>query len=335
MKVSVIGSGGWGTALALLLLENGNDVSMWSYTKKQSDILEYTRENPLLKGVLLPQELKLTTELSCVKDCKAVILATPSFAVRETAKKIAAYLDSGTTVVLVSKGIEKGTALTLTQVVEQEIGPKSPVVALCGPSHAEEVGRGVPTAVVSASTNREAAELVQDLFMNDRFRVYASDDVIGVEMGAAFKNVIALCAGCIDGMGYGDNTKAMLMTRGLSEIARLVVAMGGKQETVAGLAGVSDLIVTCCSVHSRNRRCGMLIGQGTPVDQALKEAGGVVEGYFAAANAKKLADKLGVEMPISQAAYEVLYENKDPRTVINELMAREKKCENEINWNIQ
>ncbi len=335
MKVSVIGSGGWGTALALLLLENGNDVSMWSYSKKQSDILEHTRENPLLKGVLLPQELKITTELSCVIGCKAVILATPSYAVRETANKIAVYLDSGATVVLVSKGIEKDTALTLTQVVEQEIGPKFPVVALCGPSHAEEVGRGVPTAVVSASKNREAAELVQDMFMNDRFRVYVSDDVIGVEVGAAFKNVIALCAGCIDGMGYGDNTKAMLMTRGLSEIARLVVAMGGKQETVAGLAGVGDLIVTCCSVHSRNRRCGMLIGQGTPVDQALKEAGGVVEGYFAAANAKKLADKLGVEMPISQAAYEVLYENKDPRTVINELMVREKKCENEINWSIQ
>ena len=332
MKVSVIGSGSWGTALALLLLENGNDVTLWSYKQKQSDVLQCTGENPLLKGVVLPQELKLTTELSCVKECKVVVLATPSFAVRETARQMASLLDAGTVVVLVSKGIEKDTALTLTQVVEQEIGPQCSVVALCGPSHAEEVGRGVPTAVVSASKDREAAELVQDLFMNDRFRVYASDDVIGVEMGAAFKNVIALCAGCIDGMGYGDNTKAMLMTRGLSEIARLVVAMGGKRETVAGLTGVGDLIVTCCSMHSRNRRCGILIGQGTPVDQALKEAGGVVEGYFAAANAKKLADKLGVEMPISQAAYEVLYENKDPRTVIHELMAREKKYEIEKSW---
>ena len=332
MKVSVVGSGSWGTALALLLLENGSDVTMWSYSQDGFNIMKRTGENPMLKGVPLPADLKLTTDLTCVKGCKAVVLATPSFAVRETAHQMAPMLDSGTVVVLVSKGIEKDTSLTLTQVAEQEVGPKCPVVALCGPSHAEEVGRGVPTAVVSASADRGAAELVQDLFMNDRFRVYASDDVIGVEMGAAFKNVIALCAGCIDGMGYGDNTKAMLMTRGLSEIARLVVAMGGKRETVAGLAGVGDLIVTCCSMHSRNRRCGILIGQGTPVEQALKEAGGVVEGYFAAANAKNLADKLGVEMPISQAAYEVLYENKDPRTVIHELMAREKKYEIEKSW---
>ena len=332
MKVSVIGSGGWGTALALVLLENGSDVTMWSYTQEESAVLKQTGENPMLKGVPLPKELKLTTDLMCVKGCKVVILATPSFAVRGTAREMAPLLDPGTAVVLVSKGIEKDTSLTLTQVVEQEVGPDCPVVALCGPSHAEEVGRGVPTAVVSASADQGAAELVQDLFMNERFRVYASDDVIGVEMGAALKNVIALCAGCIDGMGYGDNTKAMLMTRGLTEIARLVVAMGGKSETVAGLTGVGDLIVTCCSMHSRNRRCGILIGQGTPVEQALQEAGGVVEGYFAAANAKSLADKLGVEMPIAQAAYEVLYENKDPRTVILELMTREKKHESEQSW---
>lgn len=332
MKVSVVGSGGWGTALALVLLENGSDVIMWSYSKEESDVLKQTGENPMLKGVPLPKELNLTTDLSCVKGCKAVILATPSFAVRGTARQMAPMLDPGTAVVLVSKGIEKDTSFTLTQVVEQEVGPECPVVALCGPSHAEEVGRGVPTAVVSASADRKAAELVQDLFMNERFRVYASDDVIGVEMGAALKNVIALCAGCVDGMGYGDNTKAMLMTRGLTEIARLVVAMGGKQETVAGLTGVGDLIVTCCSMHSRNRRCGILIGQGTPVEQALKEAGGVVEGYYAAANAKSLADKLCVEMPIAQAAYAVLYENKDPRAVIAELMTREKKYESERSW---
>lgn len=168
--------------------------------------------------------------------------------------------------------------------------------------------------------------------MNERFRVYASDDVIGVELGAALKNVIALCAGCIDGMGFGDNTKAMLMTRGLTEIARLGVAMGGRQETFAGLTGVGDLIVTCCSMHSRNRRCGILIGKGTPVEQALREAGGVVEGYYAAATAKTLAEKLGVEMPIAQAAYEVLYEGKDPRTVLTELMTRAKKHEIENSW---
>lgn len=332
MKVSVIGSGGWGTALALVLLENGSDVTMWSYSQNESEVLQQTRENPMLKGVSLPAELNLTSDLSCVKGCKVVVLATPSFAVRGTARQMAPMLDSGTVIVLVSKGIEKDTSLTLTQSVEQEVGSKCPVVALCGPSHAEEVGRGVPTAVVSASSDQKAAELVQDLFMNERFRVYASDDVIGVEMGAALKNVIALCAGCIDGMGYGDNTKAMLMTRGLTEIARLVVAMGGKSETVAGLTGVGDLIVTCCSMHSRNRRCGILIGQGVPVEQALKEAGGVVEGYFAAANAKNLAEKLGVEMPIAQAAYEVLYEGKNPRTVLAELMSRGKKHESENSW---
>lgn len=332
MKVSVIGSGGWGTALALVLLENGNDVTMWSYTQEESDVLQKTRENPMLKGVLLPESLALTTDLKCVRGCKAVVLSTPSFAVRGTARQMAPYLDPGTAVILVSKGIEKDTSLTLSQVVEEEVGEKCPVVALCGPSHAEEVGRRIPTGVVSASKDREAAVLVQDLFMNERFRVYASDDIIGVELGAAMKNVIALCAGCLDGMECGDNTKAMLMTRGLTEIARLGVAMGGRQETFAGLAGVGDLIVTCCSMHSRNRRCGILIGKGVPVEQALQESGGVVEGYYAAANAKTLADKTGVEMPISQAAYQVLYENKDPKTVIIELMTRAKKDEIDHIW---
>lgn len=332
MKVSVIGSGGWGTALALVLLENGSDVTMWSYTQEEYEVLAQNRENPMLKGVALPEELKLTTDLECVKGCKVVVLSTPSFAVRSTARLMAPLLDPGTAVVLVSKGIEKDTSLTLTQVVEEEVGEKCPVVALCGPSHAEEVGRRIPTAVVSASKDQHAAELVQELFINERFRVYASDDVIGVELGAALKNVIALCAGCIDGLGFGDNTKAMLMTRGLTEIARLGVAMGGRQETFAGLSGVGDLIVTCCSMHSRNRRCGILLGQGIPVEQALKESGGVVEGYYAAANAKALAEKMGVEMPIAQAAYEVLYEGKDPRNVVKELMGREKKHETEQSW---
>jgi glycerol-3-phosphate dehydrogenase (NAD(P)+) len=332
MKVCVIGSGGWGTALALVLLENGNQVTLWSYSRKESDVLRQTRENPMLQGVPLPESLDLTTDLSCVKDCKAVVLATPSFAVRGTARQLAPLLEPGTVVVLVSKGIEKDTSLTLTQVVEQEVGPNCPVVALCGPSHAEEVGRRVPTAVVSASQDQQCAEMVQDLFMNERFRVYASDDVIGVELGAALKNVIALCAGCIDGMGLGDNTKAMLMTRGLTEIARLGVAMGGRQETFAGLTGVGDLIVTCCSMHSRNRRCGILIGQGVPVEQALQQSGGVVEGYYAAATARTLAQKLGVEMPIAQSAYEVLYQGKDPQVVLKELMTREKKHEIEQSW---
>ena len=332
MKVSVIGSGGWGTALALLLLENGNDVTLWSYNQAENQVLQETGENPMLKGVPLPKALALTTDLSCVKGCQVVVLATPSFAVRATARQLAPLLDQGAVVVSVSKGIEKDTSLTLTEVIHAEVGEGHPVVALSGPSHAEEVGRGVPTAVVSASRDKAAAELVQDLFMSPRFRVYASDDVVGVELAAALKNVIALCAGCCDGMGCGDNTKAALMTRGLTEIARLGVAMGGRKETFAGLAGVGDLIVTCTSMHSRNRRAGILIGKGTKPEEAVKEIGAVVEGYYAAATAKTLCDKLGVEMPIAAAAYQVLYEGKDPRAVITELMTREKKHEIEQSW---
>ena len=332
MKTAVIGSGGWGTALAMLLLENGNDVTLWSYTEEESRVLRETGENPMLKGVPLPKELKLTTDLGCVAGCGVVVLATPSFAVRSTARQMAPHLTAGTVVVSVSKGIEKETSTTLTEAIHEELGPNYPVVALSGPSHAEEVGRGVPTAVVSASKDQKAAELVQDLFMSPRFRVYASDDVTGVELAAALKNVIALCAGCCDGMGCGDNTKAALMTRGLTEIARLGVAMGGRKETFAGLAGVGDLIVTCTSMHSRNRRCGILIGKGMEPAQAVKEIGAVVEGYYAAANAKALAEKLGVEMPIAAAAYEVLYHGKDPKVVLQELMTRAKKHEIEDSW---
>ena len=332
MKTAVIGSGGWGTALAMLLLENGNDVTLWSYTEEESRVLRETGENPMLKGVPLPKELKLTTDLGCVAGCGVVVLATPSFAVRSTARQMAPHLTAGTVVVSVSKGIEKETSTTLTEAIHEELGPNYPVAALSGPSHAEEVGRGVPTAVVSASKDQKAAELVQDLFMSPRFRVYASDDVTGVELAAALKNVIALCAGCCDGMGCGDNTKAALMTRGLTEIARLGVAMGGRKETFAGLAGVGDLIVTCTSMHSRNRRCGILIGKGMEPAQAVKEIGAVVEGYYAAANAKALAEKLEVEMPIAAAAYEVLYHGKDPKVVLQELMTRAKKHEIEDSW---
>ena len=332
MKVSVIGSGAWGTALALLLLENGNEAALWSYSEEESRVLRETGENPMLKGVPLSKDLVLTTDLGCVRGCPVVVLATPSFAVRSTARRLAPLLVPGATVVSVSKGIEQETSCTLTQAIEEEIGPDHPVVALSGPSHAEEVGRGVPTAVVSASRDQAAAERVQDLFMSPRFRVYASGDVVGVELSAALKNVIALCAGCCDGMGFGDNTKAALMTRGLTEIARLGAAMGGRKETFAGLAGVGDLIVTCTSMHSRNRRCGILIGQGMEPAQAVKEIGAVVEGYYAAANAKALADRLGVEMPIATAAYEVLYHGKSPQVVLQELMTREKKHEIEDSW---
>ena len=332
MKITVLGSGGWGTALALLLLENGNDVTLWSYTEEESKVLRETRENPMLKGVSLPQELKLTTDMACVKGCGAVVLATPSFAVRTTAAKLKDLVDEGAILISVSKGIEKDSSLRLSQVIEQEVGSKCPVVVLSGPSHAEEVGRHIPTGVVAAADELKYAQMVQDLFMNQRFRVYTSDDKTGTEICAALKNIIALCAGCCDGMGCGDNTKALLMTRGMAEMARLGVALGGRKETFTGLAGMGDLIVTCCSMHSRNRRCGILIGQGKPVEESVKEIGAVVEGYYAAANARTLAQKTGVEMPIAQAAYEVLYQGRDVHTVITDLMGRAKRSELEESW---
>ena len=331
MKVAVLGSGGWGTALALVLVENGHQVSLWCRRPEKCQEMVQSRENPQLKGVSLLEGLALTDDLSCVNGCQAVILASPSFAVRSTAAQVAPLLNPGTVLVCVSKGIEKDSSLTLDAVIEQE-APGYPVVALSGPSHAEEVGRHVPTAVVVASKDQKAAELVQDLFMNPCFRVYTTDDVVGVELGGALKNVIALCTGVSDGLGLGDNTKAMLMTRGLTEIARLGEALGGRKETFAGLAGIGDLIVTCTSMHSRNRRCGMAIGQGTPVAEAVQGNGMVVEGYYAAATAKALADKAGVEMPITQAAYAVLYEGKDPKSVVTELMTRDRKSENEESW---
>ena len=328
MRAAVIGSGAWGTALALALLENGHETALWSYTERESGVLRERRENPMLPGVALPEGLELTTDLGCVKGCGAVVLATPSFAVRGTARRLREELEPGTPVILVSKGIEKDSSLLLHQVVEQELDGRCPVVVLSGPSHAEEVGRGVPTAVVVACGDRAAALLAQDLFMSRRFRIYTSPDIVGVEIGAALKNVIALCAGCCDGMGYGDNTKAMLMTRGLTEIARLGVAMGAKKETFAGLAGVGDLIVTCTSMHSRNRRAGILIGQGKTAREAMDELGGaVVEGYYAAASARELAERAGVEMPITAGAYEVLYQGGDPHRVLERLMARERRDE--------
>ncbi len=332
MKITVVGSGGWGTALALLLLENGNDVTLWSFHEAESNILRETRENPLLKGVTLPEGMKFTTDLAAVRGCELVVMATPSFAVRGTAAKLKELLDPGTILVSVSKGIEKDSSLRLSQVIQAEVGDKCPVVVLSGPSHAEEVGRHIPTGVVAAADDLKLAEKVQDVFMNQRFRVYTSDDKVGTEICAALKNVIALCAGCCDGMGCGDNTKALLMTRGLAEMARLGVALGGKKESFTGLAGVGDLIVTCCSMHSRNRRCGILIGQGKPVEEAVKEIGAVVEGYYAAANARALAQQVGVEMPIAQAAYEVLYEGRNVHGVVTDLMTRSKRSELEEGW---
>ena len=332
MKITVLGSGGWGTALALLLLDNGNDVTLWSFDPKEAQVLRETRENPMLKGVPLPDALAITTAFDTVPDSELVVMATPSFAVRATARNVAPYLREETIVVSVAKGIEKDTAKRLTEIIEEEIAGKCPVVALSGPSHAEEVGRKVPTGCVAASKDMKAAEKVQDVFMNPRFRVYTNTDVTGVELGAALKNVLALCCGISDGMGLGDNTKALLMTRGMTEMARLGVAMGGHKETFAGLSGMGDLIVTCTSMHSRNRRCGILIGQGKPVEEAIKEVGATVEGYFAALSAHQLAKKMGVEMPICASAYAVLYGGQPVELVVEQLMTRSKRREVDESW---
>jgi len=332
MKITVVGSGAWGTALSLLLLENGNEVTLWSFFEKETETMRSTGENPFLKGVPIPKNLTLSSDLHCVQDVDAVVLATPSFAVREMAGKLFPLLAKRTIVVSVAKGIEKESSLRMSQVISEELHGNNAVVALSGPSHAEEVGRAIPTAVVAACPNLEAAEFVQDLFMNERFRVYTSGDIVGVELGAALKNVIALCAGCCDGMGFGDNTKAMLMTRGLTEIARVGAQLGGHKETFAGLAGMGDLIVTCTSDHSRNRRAGLLIGGGMDPQAAMKQVGAVVEGYYAAASGYAMAQKCGVEMPITEATYHVLYDGAPLRETFTNLMTRAKRHEIEESW---
>ena len=332
MKVAVLGSGGWGTALAMVLADNGHQVTLWSFFEEESRTLKKTLSNPLLPEVKLPAEIEYTSALSCVAGQEVVVMATPSFGVRDTAGKIREYLTPDMTIVSVSKGIEKGTSLRLTQVIREVTENICPVVALSGPSHAEEVARKVPTGVVSACPDRAAAEKIQDLFLNERFRVYSSSDIVGVELGAALKNVMALCSGVITGMGYGDNTKAMLMTRGLAEVARLCVALGGRKDTMAGLSGMGDLIVTCTSLNSRNYRAGILIGQGTPIQEAIQAIGAVVEGYYAVDSACELAASVGVEMPIAQAAYQVLYQGRPPQEVVTELMHRKKSHEVEEGW---
>ena len=332
MKVTVLGSGGWGTALALLLLDNGNDVTLWSFDENEAAVLREKRENPMLKGVPLPEALAITTDFASVSTSELVVMATPSFAVRATARKVKPYLRADAIVVSVSKGIEKDTNLTLTQVIEEELEGLCPVAALSGPSHAEEVGRGIPTGCVAACEDLSAARRVQDAFMCSRFRVYTNTDITGVELGAALKNVLALCCGISDGMGLGDNTKALLMTRGMTEMARLGMALGGRKETFAGLSGMGDLIVTCTSMHSRNRRCGILVGQGKSIDEARREVGATVEGYFAALSAHQLAAKMGVEMPICESAYRVLYEGACVKSVLENLMSRDKRYEEDISW---
>jgi glycerol-3-phosphate dehydrogenase (NAD(P)+) len=327
MKVSVVGSGAWGTALAIRLHKNGHDVTMWTFEKDLIEEMEQTRRNPRLPNAELPEGLKISGDYACVRGSKLVVIASPSFPMRSVCRGVAPYIDEDAVVVSVTKGIEDGTCKRMSQIVADETGKK--VVVLCGPSHAEEVALDMPTGCLAACEDQALAEFVQDAFMSEYFRIYTSSDPVGAELGAALKNVIALCAGVCDGLGAGDNTKAMLMTRGLTEIARLGVAMGAHKDTFAGLTGVGDLIVTCTSMHSRNRRAGILIGQGKDVQTAMKEVGAVVEGYYAAKSAWALAQKMGVEMPITEAAYKVLYEGLSAKDMTRQLLNRGKKAESE------
>lgn len=327
MKAAVVGSGGWGTALALCLLRNGHETLLWSHSRQKAEEMEKTRQNNMLPGVLLPEALQIAWDPTSVAGYPLVVIACPSVHIRSVCRQVAPYLAEDAVLVSVTKGIEPGSLLRMSQIVREETHRE--VAVLTGPSHAEEVAKSIPTACVAASENQALAELVQDAFMSDSFRVYTSADVIGSELGGALKNVIALCAGVSDGMGNGDNTKAMLMTRGLTEIARLGVAMGARKETFAGLAGVGDLIVTCTSQHSRNRRAGILMGQGKGPQEAMAAVGAVVEGYYAAKSAWELACKLGVEMPIIHGAYRALYENVDVKTVLKSLLCRARKAETE------
>ena len=327
MKVSVVGSGAWGTALAIRLHKNGHDVTMWTFEKDLIEEMEQTRRNPRLPNAELPEGLKISGDYACVRGSRLVVIASPSFPMRSVCRGVAPYIDEDAVVVSVTKGIEDGTCKRMSQIVADETGKK--VVVLCGPSHAEEVALDMPTGCLAACEDQALAEFVQDAFMSEYFRIYTSSDPVGAELGAALKNVIALCAGVCDGLGAGDNTKAMLMTRGLTEIARLGVAMGAHKDTFAGLTGVGDLIVTCTSMHSRNRRAGILIGQGKDVQEAMKEVGAVVEGYYAAKSAWALAQKMGVEMPITEAAYKVLYEGLSAKDMTRQLLNRGKKAESE------
>ena len=327
MKIAVVGSGGWGTALSIVLCDNGHDVTLWSHNPAKAAEMAQKRENPLLKGVKLPESLTITGDLGFLAGADLVVSAPPSFAVRETGRKIAPYLRRDSVLVSVSKGIERDTNLRMSQVLQEETGNICKVIALSGPSHAEEVGIRMPTGCVAAGPDRDAARLVQDAFMNDYFRVYTSYDIIGVELAAALKNVIALSCGICAGMGFQDNTRALLMTRAMAEITRLGEKLGGTRLTFGGLAGMGDLIVTCTSMHSRNNRAGILIGQGKSVQAAMEEVGAVVEGYYAAESVHQLSEREGVEMPICRCVYEVLYQGKQVRTVVGELMTRAKKDE--------
>lgn len=334
-NVSVIGAGSWGTALALLLHKNGHEVTVWSISEEEVKMLSEEREHKTkLPGVKIPDDMIFTTSIEdAVADKDFMVLAVPSPFTRSTARKMSPFIKEGQIIVDVAKGIEESTLMTLSQQIEEEI-PQADVAVLSGPSHAEEVGRGIPTVVAIGAKTEETARYLQEMFMNEAFRVYTSPDVLGMELGGSLKNVIALAAGIADGLGYGDNTKAALITRGIHEISKLGVAMGGSIESFTGLTGIGDLIVTCASVHSRNRKAGYLMGQGMSMQEAMDAVQMVVEGVYSTKAAVKLGKKYGIDLPIINQVNAVLFEGKSPEDGVKELMLREGKAEHTAKpWN--
>lgn len=327
-KVSVLGAGSWGTALSLLLCKNGHEVTLWSALEDEVHMLCEKREHESkLPGVRLPEDMKITADLEdSLQDPDVAVLAVPSPFTRSTAHRMAPFVKKGQIIVNVAKGVEEHTLMTLSEIISEEI-PQADVCVLSGPSHAEEVGKGLPTTCVVSAEKRETAEYLQGIFMSPVFRVYTTPDILGVELGGALKNVIALAAGTADGLGYGDNTKAALITRGIAEISRLGTKMGARAETFYGLSGIGDLIVTCASVHSRNRKAGYLMGKGYTMQEAMDEVKMVVEGVYSARAAKSLAEKYQVEMPIIEEVNKVLFEDKPAADAVRDLMLRDKKVE--------
>lgn len=334
-KIGMIGAGSWGTALTWLLTNNGHQVTVWSALSDEIEMLRKDREQKeKLPGVLLSEDTRFTTDLKeAVEGMDLLVLAVPSPFTRSTAARLREVVCPGQILVNVAKGIEENTLMTLSQVIEEEV-PRAEVAVLSGPSHAEEVGKGLPTAIVAGARRKKTAEYIQGVFMSEAFRVYASPDVLGIELGAALKNVVALAAGIADGLGCGDNTKAALITRGIKEISRLGMKMGGHFESFYGLSGIGDLIVTCASMHSRNRRAGILIGKGYSMEEAMKEVKMVVEGVYSAKAAMGLARKYDVALPIIEQVNEVLFNGKPASQALSDLMLRDKKIEisDEIEW---
>lgn len=327
-KIGVIGAGSWGTALATVLAGKGHQVSIWDIDETHLDSMQTHRENvDYLPGVPLPENIKIVyTTQEAVSDADVVLFSAPAQHFRSALRSAKEYISDDALIINVAKGIEQKSLERMSEIAAGELDLNRYVV-LSGPSHAEEVGRRLPTTVAAASYNLAAAEEIQELFMTDRFRVYTTEDVIGVELGGALKNIIALGAGVSDGMGFGDNAKAALMTRGLAEITRLGLKLGAKAETFAGLTGTGDLIVTCTSMHSRNRRCGIMIGEGMSVEEATKKVGMVVEGMFTTEAAYELAQREGVEMPITEAIYQAIQGTIKAADAVGMLMGREKKHE--------